>query len=62
MTYRRENHHTMNALARRTGFSSGAAALTAYYAIEPHGYITAGSEEANAFLSAVAEWIYTRCP
>jgi hypothetical protein len=61
MTYRAENHHTMNVLARRTGFSEGTAAMTAYYAIEPHGYITAGSAESNALLNGIAQWVYSRC-
>ena len=62
MTYWNENHHTMNAIARRTGFSQGAVAMTGYYAIEPHGYVTVGSPEADAFLDAVAAWIIGRCP
>jgi hypothetical protein len=62
ITYWDENRHTFNAIARRTGFAAGAAALTNYYAIEPHGYITLGSTEATALIDAVCQWIITYCP
>jgi len=61
-TYWQENRHTFNAVARRTGFASGAAALTGYYAIEPHGYITLGSAAAATLMDAVVEWVVTSCP
>ncbi|HLG55472.1 MAG TPA: hypothetical protein VI485_09075 [Vicinamibacterales bacterium] len=57
-----ENRHTMNALARRAGFSAGSVALTSYYAIEPHGRIRVGSSETDALLDAVRDWIVSRCP
>jgi hypothetical protein len=62
LTYRHENLHSFNGIARRTGFASGAAAMTNYYAVEPHGFITAGSPEAAALMDAVAQWIDTECP
>jgi len=61
-TYWNENRHTFNAIARRTGFAAGAAAMSNYYAIEPHGYITLGSTEAAALIDAVCQWIVTYCP
>ena len=61
-TYWNENHHTFNVIARRTGFALGAAAMTNYYAIEPHGFITLGSIEAAALIDAVCQWIATNCP
>ncbi|HTW60792.1 MAG TPA: hypothetical protein VMD55_03230 [Terracidiphilus sp.] len=60
--YWQENRHTFNAVARRSGFTAGAAALTAYYAIEGHPSITAGSAEASAFIDAVCQWIEDECP
>jgi hypothetical protein len=57
-----ENRHTFNAVARRSGFTAGAAALTAYYAIEGHPSITAGSNQANALIDAICKWIEDECP
>jgi hypothetical protein len=62
VTYWEENRHSFNAIARRTGFASGAAAMTSYYAIEPHGFITAGSTESAALMDSVAQWIDDECP
>jgi hypothetical protein len=61
-TYWEENRHSFNAIARRTGFASGAAALTTYYAVEPHPSITLGSTEASALADAVSQWILNKCP
>lgn len=61
-TYWNENRHTFNAIARRTGFALGAAAMSGYYAVEPHGFITLGSTEATALVDAVCQWIATYCP
>ncbi|MGD0361614.1 MAG: hypothetical protein ABSC93_12135 [Bryobacteraceae bacterium] len=61
-TYRQENQGTFNAIARRTGFAFGAAAMTNYYAIEPHSFITAGSNQAASLMDAVAEWIDKELP
>lgn len=61
-TYRRENQVTFNAIARRTGFAFGAAAMTNYYSIEPHGFITATSIQAAALINDVAEWIDNELP
>ena len=57
-----ENRHTFNAIARRSGFTSGAAAMTAYYAIEPHSSITVGSSQATVLVGAVCQWIEDECP
>ena len=56
-TYWSENRRTLNVLARKTGFSPGAAALTGYYRIEPHARITAGAANAAALFNDVADWI-----
>jgi hypothetical protein len=61
-SYWEENRHSFNGIARRTGFVSGAAAMTNYYAVEPHGFITVGSTEAAALMDAVAQWIDNECP
>lgn len=61
-TYRRENLHSFNLFVRRTGFAKGAAAMTAYHCIQPHGSITAGSPEANALFTDIADWIDTNLP
>jgi hypothetical protein len=62
LIYWQENRRTFDAIARRTGFSVGAAEMTSYYDIEPHGFITAGSTEASALMDGIAEWIDTRFP
>lgn len=62
VNYWDENRHTLNVVARRSGFSAGAAAMTSYYAVERHGYITAGSAEAGHLVETVAQWIANRCP
>ena len=62
VTYWDENRHTFNVIARRTGFAVGAAVMTNYYAIEPHGFITAGSTQSSALMDAVAEWIDNEFP
>jgi hypothetical protein len=61
-TYWGENRHTFNVIARRTGFAAGAAAMTNYYAVEPHGFITLGSTGAGALMDAVSQWIVAECP
>jgi hypothetical protein len=62
ITYWEENRHTFNSVARRKGFSAGAAAMTKYYAVEPHGFITAGSSEFSDLVEAVAKWVDDECP
>ena len=61
-TYWETNRRTFNAIARRTGFAVGAAAMTNYYAVEPHGYVTLGSVEAATLMDAISEWIIAECP
>jgi len=39
ITYWLENRRTLNIIARKSGFVHGAAAMTAYHSIEPHGGI-----------------------
>ena len=56
-SYWRENRRTLNVLARRTGFVHGAAALSGYRAVAPHGGITVGSPTAAALMDDVADWI-----
>ena len=58
VTYWQENRRTKNIIARRTGFSGGAAALTRYHGIEPHENIVVGSSNVNELLEAVADWIF----
>jgi hypothetical protein len=62
VTYWQENRRTFDAIARRTGFVTGAAPMTDYYDIEPHDSVTATSTEAADLMNAVADWIYTRFP
>ncbi|WP_288995201.1 hypothetical protein [uncultured Gemmobacter sp.] len=61
-TYRRENLHSLNVFVRRTGFAKGAAAMTGYHCIQPHGAVTAGSMEANTLFSDIADWIDANLP
>jgi hypothetical protein len=60
LTYWIENRRTLNVIARRTGFVSGAARLTRYHAVAPHGAITAGSAAATQLMDDVADWIRAR--
>ncbi|WP_266030610.1 hypothetical protein [Brucella intermedia] len=61
-TYRRENLHSFNVFARRTGFAKGAAAMTGYHCIHPHGGVTAGSAEADTLFGDIADWIDANLP
>lgn len=61
-TYRRENLHSFNAFVRRTGFSKGAAAMSGYHCIQPHGSVTAGSIEADTLFCDIADWIDANLP
>ncbi len=61
-TYWDENRHTFSALARRSGFSSGAAAMTWYYAVQPHSSITLGSGQSTTLIQGVCDWIENECP
>ncbi len=60
LTYWDENRRTLNIIARRTSFVAGAAALTRYYAVEPHGTITAGSIPAVQLMDGIADWIHAQ--
>lgn len=51
------NRETFNVLARRTGFSSGATAMTGYYGIQPRGPVTPGSPEDLGLISDLSTWI-----
>ena len=62
LTYWDENRHSFNAVARRTGFTNGATAMTAYYGIEGHQGITVGSAEFTALIQATCQWIEDECP
>lgn len=57
LTYWQENRRTLNVIARRTGFVRGAAAMTGYHAIEPHGGITVGSPTTATLIDGVVSWI-----
>lgn len=61
-TYWDENRHTLNVIARRGGFATGAAAMARYYAVEPHAQIVAGSTAAKDLMDAVALWIAATVP
>ena len=60
LTYWDENRRTLNIIARRTGFAAGAVRLTRYYAVEPHGGITAGSPSAIQLMDDVADWVVAK--
>lgn len=51
------NRETFNVIARRTGFAKGAAAMTAYYAIQPHGPVAPGTAADTALTDAIVGWI-----
>jgi hypothetical protein len=56
-TFRNSNKNSLCALARRTGLSSGALAMTALFNIFPYTNVTQPSVSANALVSDIASWI-----
>ncbi len=57
MTYWNENRKSFNVVARRTGFVAGAAAMTSYFNVEPHGNIRVGSAQTIALVQVVTvDW------
>ena len=60
ITFWQENRRTLNVLARRTGFMSGAATLAGYYAVEPHEKIEVGKSPAVQLMNDIADWIRER--
>ena len=62
LVYWEENRRTFDAIARRTGFVAGAAALTEYYDIEPHAFIATGTSQASSLMDGIADWIDSRFP
>lgn len=58
ITYWNENRRTLNVLARRTGFVRGSAALSGYFAVEPHARIAVGSNAATELMDRIADWLY----
>jgi hypothetical protein len=62
VTYWDENRHSFNAVARRTGFTKGASAMTAYYGIEGHPGITVGSAGFTTLVQGACQWIEDECP
>lgn len=56
-SYWEENHRTLNVIARKSGFVTGAAAMTSYHSVEPHAGITATSTSAQALFDRVTGWI-----
>lgn len=61
-TYWDENRNSFNAIARRTGFSVGSQAMTAYYSIEPHSMIFLNSPGFTTLIQAVSQWIDQNVP
>ena len=56
-TFRDSNFACRSVLARRTGFASGALAMTSYYSIDPRGNIVPGSSQHTSLLSNLTAWI-----
>lgn len=54
------NRETFNTLVRRTGFSSGATAMTGYYGIQPRGPVTPGSAEYLSLMNDLITWITSK--
>lgn len=61
-TYWDENRHSFNAVARQSGFTAGASAMTAYYGIEGHPSISLGSAGYITLVQAVCQWIEDQIP
>ncbi|WP_323037672.1 hypothetical protein [Pararhodobacter sp.] len=57
LSYWEENRRTLNVIARRSGFVTGAAAMTGYHSIEPHAGIAATTTSAQGLFDTVADWI-----
>jgi hypothetical protein len=56
VTFWQENSRTKNIIARRTGFTAGAARLGGYYRIEPHRNIGVGSIDVDELVRSVVNW------
>lgn len=56
-SYWRENRRTLNVIARKTGFVAGAAAMTGYHSVAPHGGIVPSAPASQALFDFVADWI-----
>ncbi|MCW1990967.1 UNVERIFIED_ORG: hypothetical protein M2425_002419 [Bradyrhizobium japonicum] len=60
ITYWLENRRTLNVIARKSGFVQGAAAMTGYHSVEPHGGILVGAASTAALIDTVANWVVRR--
>jgi hypothetical protein len=56
-TYRESNLSTKSVLARTSGFSSGAIAMTSYYRIGPYDQVTPGTTTAARLFDDVSLWM-----
>ncbi|WP_421993968.1 hypothetical protein [Roseococcus sp.] len=56
-SYWEKNRRTLNVIARKSGFVTGAAAMTGYHSVEPHTGIAATSTSAQGLFDAVTDWI-----
>jgi hypothetical protein len=61
-TFRQENQRTFNAIARRSGFSLGTAALNSYYSVRPHSSVKHPSIQADQLVNDAVNWIMTNLP
>lgn len=61
-TYWDENRHSFNAVARQSGFSAGAIAMTAYYGIEGHPSVTLNSAGYVGLVDSVCDWLDSELP
>jgi hypothetical protein len=61
-TYWDENRHSFNAIARQSGFTAGALAMTAYYGVEGHPSISLNSAGYTTLIQAVSQWIDSQIP
>jgi hypothetical protein len=55
--FRESNITSFSALIRRTGFASGATAVSGYYFIQPFADVFAGSAQETVFLDTLTNWI-----
>jgi hypothetical protein len=58
-SYFAANRSTSSVLARTSGFSSGAIAMTSYYRIGPYSQVTPGTVTATQLFDDVSNWIDT---
>jgi hypothetical protein len=61
-TYRLENQNSFHAIARRSGFTTGSAPMSAYYFVRRFDDLAVGSAELDTFTQEICDWIDINLP